>query len=91
VRVQFVLHNLIPQAEEGEFVRFLQESLDDGDEYSKSFYLDFVLDLLLCARSFGLDSLIDLKIAVRKCAGNVKADLVLSELGKQISFKSPVL
>jgi hypothetical protein len=82
---------LIPQTDEGEFVRFLQEALDDFDQYSKSFYLGLVLDSLRGARPFQTDSLIDLKIAVRKCAGEVRGKLVLSELGKQISFKSPVL
>ena len=56
--------------------------------------LEFVLSLLECARPFRLDSLLDLKMVLRKASANARPELaaqVMDVVTAQIQFKSPVL
>lgn len=65
-----------------------------GGVTSVNFSFEFILSLIECARPFSLDSLIDLKVVLRRVSSKASPELaekLLNEISFQIDFKSPVL
>jgi hypothetical protein len=93
-RLHFVLHHLVkPVEEEDAFINHIRTQLED-DHNMVNFLFEFCLCVVCLAFPLKVDSLIDLKIVVRKHSPIAKHGLgekLLNEIQKQIVFESPIL
>lgn len=89
--LEWVLHRILPVEEEPKLVAFLNKALSSSQHVDM--HLHLLKRLLLHARPFALDSLIDLKHGVRTCTAVYPAEaaIILDIIATQINYKSPVL